>query len=939
MHDGCRPMMAALLATLLIISNVSTAIATTTITGRQNSPSQQDRSKELDEANRLRAEVEKSFVAGRYFDALAPARKLQAILERVLGPDHPDTISFLNNLALIYHSVGNYAKAEPLYRRVLDVREKNLGPEHASLVSPLNNLSLLYFSMGDFTKAEPEALRALAIREKLAGPDHPDVASSLDNLALIYSGKGDYAKAETLHNRALSIFERKLGPDHLAVALPLNNLAKIYYTQGDYSKATPLFERALAIREKVLGPDHPAVALSSSNLGVLFEVEGRYQQAAPLYERALAIYEKNFGRDHFEVGLAVNNLGWLHYRKGDYEKAESLFKRSLAIWEKDLGADHPSAALSLSNLATLYEAKGELSKAIAHRSRGNENSERQIAINLAAGSEQQKLLYLATFAEDTDRTVSLHLHSAPADAAAARVALLTVLRRKGRVLDAMADSLGALRRRLAPEDRELLDRLADVRTRLAATMLGRGGTGDPARRREDLQRLEEEEQRLQAEVSRRSAEFRAQSRPVTLEAVQAAIPADAALIEFATFRPFDAKFKKYSEQFGDLRYAAYLLRNKGELQWVDLGEAKAIDARIESLRARLRSSKSKDFKRLARELDSKVMEPVRKLLGETGRILLSPEGALNLVPFAALVDERGRYLVERYSITYLTTGRDLLRLEEPVRSKQGAVVIANPDFGGETEAGDDRELKVVKKGGGKASESSPEAVDFSQVYFKPLPGTAEEAEALKTILRRAKVLTGSEATEEAVKELAGPTILHIATHGFFLDSVVAGPAPVRVASQGQGGESLALGMKIENPLLRSGLGLAGANLKEGEGGDGILTALEAAVLNLWGTKLVVLSACDTGVGEVRRGDGVHGLRRALVLAGSESQVMSLWPVNDEGTRDLMIDYYRALEAGQGRSEALRRVQLKMIASKRRSHPYYWASFIQSGEWANLDGKR
>jgi len=144
---------------------------------------------------------------------------------------------------------------------------------------------------------------------------------------------------------------------------------------------------------------------------------------------------------------------------------------------------------------------------------------------------------------------------------------------------------------------------------------------------------------------------------------------------------------------------------------------------------------------------------------------------------------------------------------------------------------------------------------------------------------------------------------------------------------------------VENPLLRSGLALAGANRANSESGDGVMTALEATGLDLWGTKLVVLSACDTGLGEVRNGDGVYGLRRALVLAGSETQVMSLWPVSDRSTRDLMVGYYTALIHGRGRGEAIREVQLRMLRTRAQRHPYYWASFIQSGEWANLEGRR
>lgn len=311
--------------------------------------------------------------------------------------------------------------------------------------------------------------------------------------------------------------------------------------------------------------------------------------------------------------------------------------------------------------------------------------------------------------------------------------------------------------------------------------------------------------------------------------------------------------------------------------------------------------------------------------------MLSPDGSLNLIPFAALVDEKNRYLVETYSFTYLTSGRDLLRLRAGIQNRQPATIIADPDFGSRNAQGQDSPTQTIS------------GADFSKIFFSPLPGSEQEARALKEILSGATVLTKARATETAVKQVDSPAILHIATHGFFLEDT-APPAATKdtrllllQSSNPLRGDASA--GRVENPLLRSGLGLAGANLKRGGDDDGILTALEAAGLDLWGTKLVVLSACDTGVGEVRNGEGVYGLRRALVLAGSESQVISLWPVSDTGTRDLMIEYYKALQAGQGRSEALRQVQLKMLARKNRSHPYYWASFIQSGEWASLDGKR
>ncbi|HSE96657.1 MAG TPA: CHAT domain-containing protein, partial [Blastocatellia bacterium] len=425
----------------------------------------------------------------------------------------------------------------------------------------------------------------------------------------------------------------------------------------------------------------------------------------------------------------------------------------------------------------------------------------------------------------------------------------------------------------------------------------------------------------------------------TLESVQALIPPGAALLEFVSYYPSDPKKRGRAPR----SYVAYAIKNQEEVAWVDLGEAEGIDSSIRALREALRDPDRDDVKSLARAADEKVMQPVRALLGGARTLLISPDGVLNLLPFGALVDEQGRYLIEQYSLTYLTTGRDLLRMQSRAQTARGAMVIANPDFGEPAGAESERGLKIKKGEVVVARQSDKEAVDFSQVYFGPLPGTADEAKALKAMLPGANVMTESLATEKALKQMVPHAILHIATHGFFLEDLLINSS--QPSSRGlfirgdRRDEAAASEMVIGNQLLRAGLAMTGANLHRSGEDDGVLTALEVAGLNLWGTKLVVLSACDTGVGTVRNGEGVFGLRRALVLAGSETQVMSLWPVSDEGTRDLMIGYYRGLQAGQGRSEALRQILLNILKSDDRKHPYYWASFIQSGEWGSLDGKR
>jgi CHAT domain-containing protein len=244
--------------------------------------------------------------------------------------------------------------------------------------------------------------------------------------------------------------------------------------------------------------------------------------------------------------------------------------------------------------------------------------------------------------------------------------------------------------------------------------------------------------------------------------------------------------------------------------------------------------------------------------------------------------------------TYLTSGRDLLRGATRGTPKGGAIVFADPDFDG---------TKAPAPSGRRSRA-------MQGLTWTRLPGTRQEADALAKSLASPTVYRDKQATETALKAVRSPPILHLATHGFFLADTDA---------------------TVENPLLRSGLVFAGANALASGTDDGVVTALEASTLDLRGTRLVVMSACETGVGKIVNGDGVYGLRRALVIAGAESLVMSLWQVDDTATRDLMAGYYKKLKAGGGRSSALRDVQRELRARPEYGHPYYWASFVAAGD--------
>ncbi|MDM0112282.1 CHAT domain-containing protein [Variovorax sp. J22R133] len=387
-----------------------------------------------------------------------------------------------------------------------------------------------------------------------------------------------------------------------------------------------------------------------------------------------------------------------------------------------------------------------------------------------------------------------------------------------------------------------------------------------------------------------------------LQTIQAQLPAGSALLEMVRYRPIDPDLRLPLERrMGAARYGTFIVRPTGAPVYVDWGDAEPLDKLIARFRRALARPAGDRAQLLGRELHTQLMRPVQAALADVSLVLLAPEGQLNLLPFGALVDDQDHYLIERLSFNYLSSARDLLRQNDSrAAPRSGAVIVANAAFG---EVGDAAAPQGV----------ATRSVDYSAMRFDPLPGTDAEAQGLRTLLSGAKLLTGEAATESAIKQVKGPRVLHIATHGFFLNDLQAGSTVV------------------ENPMLRSGLVFSGVNRLHSAADDGVLTAMEAAALDLVGTQLVVLSACETGLGEVRNGEGVFGLRRGFAIAGAQTLVMSLWKVDDQSTKDLMLAYYQRLARGEGRAEALRQAQLELMKRAEYSHPFFWASFIATGE--------
>jgi len=515
----------------------------------------------------------------------------------------------------------------------------------------------------------------------------------------------------------------------------------------------------------------------------------------------------------------------------------------------------------------------------------------------------------------------------PHDPNAAMIAMSILLRRKGRITDMLGNEARALREHVSANNRAALDALFAASRGLARNKLSSLMQQAPdAATTSAMSSLGNQRDQLARQIMGVGDDhdalldaLNARAEHVSVADVARAIPANAALVELTMYVSVDY----WNGRVDGLHYAAFVLGHDLSVAFVDLGDRSELDA----LASRLRDALMRpdiDPRPLARSLDDRVMRPIRALLGRRHHVILAADGALSLVPFAALVDEQNRYLVENWSFTSLTTGRELARLaaSRPIEGT-GALVVADPDFGAPGAVG----ATNSQRGGSFNA--------LKHATFPALAGTEEEGRAVAELLG-ASLMTRGAATRDSIAGVHGPRVLHIATHGFFLDKPDTSLPATRglVIEDEAQPDSAPPKTAVADALFRSGLVFAGANHHRANA-DGIMTAGEALWLDLQGTELVVLSACETGLGDVSGGQGVRGLQQAFSLAGARALVMSLWKVDDAATRDLMIAFYGELARGQGRTEALRTAQLGVLASATHQHPYYWAAFMHYGDASPL----
>jgi CHAT domain-containing protein len=798
-------------------------------------------------------------------------------------------------------------------------------------VVPLSNLILFCTADADYIRADYYLQRLLPLVAGLTNnpPNNPSLAAALHNVGGALASRGQYDKAEVFYQALLRI--RENDPNSIGLVDALNGIALLRKNMNDTKSAETYLTRALQILDAKkplmislsrLNPNagKPFDAARANVLNSLASIQhanGTNDLAAQTYIQAIQLADSVFGADSITAAAYRQNLALLRKDQKNFVEAETLYQRVRGVMERKLGPRHPEVAKVDGNLAMLYVARGDVAKALSFLASNLNISEHNWSLSLSIGSETQKNAFVNMLSGYLDTVISVHTRLAPENPDALRLALTTILRRKGRRLDVLADTLSTLRTRVEREDVAKFDRLTKLRSQLATLVMQSRDADSPESFNTRIDKLTQTVERMESDLAQKYAELRLLTTPTTIEGIQQLIPKDAALVEIASYRPIDPKapVSDTNSHWGRERYVAYILTNQGQPDWVELKTTRfEIDDAVRALQGALRSqSPDAQFRPIARRVYDEVLAPIAGKLGNKQEILISPDGQLNLLPFGALVDPQNRFAVEKYCFTYLTSGRDLLRLQAPTQSVQPPVIVADPVF----DQTDDVRVDEPDKAERRSS-------DFHR-QFDRLAATAQEATELTKLLKDAAPLINKGATETAVKLVNRPSILHIATHGFFLPNQQL----VNPSASAESSPTESMSTITENGLMRSGLALNGANkLSGGNGEDGILTAYEISSLDLRGTQLVVLSACETGLGDLQNGEGVYGLRRAFLLAGAQSELVTLWRVNSQATTGLIENYYRHLACGEGRSKALQHVQTEML----KQHPYFWAGFIPIGQW-------
>ena len=864
-----------------------------------------------------------AFLASRKERKEAKAFYLRSLSIRrtIFGETDLNYVNSLNKLAIVNYQMSEYREAVSRFLKILDL--EIYGEEDISLGIIMNNLAATYDELGEYKEAEPLFLKTLEIYKKLLGENNVRYATSLNNLANLYIEMGNYEKAEPLFLKALEIYENVTGENNIRYAGISSSFGNLYYKMGKYKEAEPLFLKAIEIKKNILGENSTSYATSLNNLANLYRKTGKYEKAEPLFLKAVEIYKTVFGENNYRYASSINSLGLLYHKMGKYEKAKPLYTQAKEIRKKVVGEEHHYYIVSLNNLTRLNYDLGDYKQTAFFSIRSANLRKKLVQQSFQFLSEKEKNDYQLRIIKAFDLIKSLSNDYKDAELYTELYNLS--LFEKNLKLNS---SLQTRRYILSQKDSLLEEKYNDLTAnyRVLAKEYEK-----PIDQRKNVDLLENKIALIEKELARASASFKKEQQlhKIEVDQLRGFLQPDEIAIEFLHFK---YQKKKITDS---IIYAACVLDpSQSEVLFIPLfAENNSI---IASLNKKITRG---SIKRMYSYTDPSILEgmqnttlydlvwaPLDAILQGKKRIYYAASGLLYRLNLNAIPIDATTVMGDRFEMYNLMSTKSIA-LPEEVEQNQIAYIVGaiNYDLAEEVQVRSDT-FMVDDTG------SSFGAIDRSLTKDKwgDLPATKSETLTLSNRLKKANYQvtykTKDQATEESFKTLGtkeeSPRIIHLATHGFFFPD-----AKVKLDASKE-----PIFKMSENPMLRSGIILAGAN-HTWEGNptipgkeDGILTAYEISHMNLSNTELVVLSACKTGLGDIQGSEGVYGLQRAFKKAGVKYLVMSLWEVDDEKTAVFMSTFYKYwLEKKQSIRSAFNTTQLEM--KNKYSNPMDWAGFV------------
>ncbi len=851
------------------------------------------------------------------------AASLAASMDVMRRHDETATSTFgeaLNVLGLVRQDQGRFEDAIRQFKAAYRVRTQLYGTTHRSVGSVVGNLATTHWALGNYVEASRQFHEALRIFRETLSPNHPHVAGTLNNLALVQIDQRQYRAAEANLETSRELFASIGGPESGHVALALTNLAIICRQTGRLDEAAGYYEQALLMKQAQLGPDHPEIADIYNNLGGLAMSDRRYAESVDWHQRALEIRQTKLGAEHVLTSESWMNLGQALAQVDQLDSSLACLNRAFAIRRERFGATSPWLAEIARAYGGTYRMLRQDSAASAHFADAFRIRQLAFTLNSATLSESDAINYSELQREAAEQLLSVAVDNVDTSHDN-KLAITALVRTKGIVYDELV-ARRQLLDALPPEATESI--VADLRTqrRLIARIYAAGpellGAEYASELEQAIARANELERQLANAIDASASSVERQL--PTIDAITAALPKSALLIDYLRF--------DYADWANDtLRpmYVAAVLQSNGEGRFVSLGEAGPIDTTIAQYRTHLDEVAAagaagptdlETFNDIGKTLYNLIVAPCLPAnANDVEDIIVGADGAINLVSIGTLINQSGQFVIESHRVSYVGGARDLVRERTGTSAGAGLLALGDPTF--------DRQPSTVCHVATMTTEREPSTYGPTlrvgqRSQLAPLPGTRRELADLETAWRAATdepvdILVDSNASESCVRAMiAGRRIAHLATHGYYT-----------VDSAGTDA--------VFNPLLRSGLYLAGATAVDSSASDdGVLTALEVTNLDLGTLEIAVLSSCETGRGDILDGEGVYGLRRSFLLSGVDLVLTALWPVSDQSTTQLLAPLYGERHDHRSFSQQLREQQLTWLANAPTPgdrHPFWWGAWM------------